>query len=317
MTILIFGGLGHVGSWITHDLVERGGDVAIFDTGVPGFDQLGYDYLLRYRDQIHFEDVDVLDTHTLYERMCAYEIEAVIFGVAVIAGPDFQRRPFRNIEINTVGLLNVIEACRVLGVPKFVNMSSGAVYGDQPGGQTEDLPYQATDLYCATKISNELLALQYGETFGIDVRNARLFAIYGPGKRPMHMHALYQVLFGPLDGQSHLSTPSGRDQALDWTHVRDSAQGVIRVLDAKDVAGESFNISCGTAFKHKDILSDVRDLVGRDANVSMGAGKFLNRGTPLNIEKSRKLLGFEPRFGDIREGLADYYDWLKKSTQPA
>ena len=95
--------------------------------------------------------------------------------------------------------------------------------------------------------------------------------------------------------------------------MRDSAQGVIRVLDAIGVAGESFNISCGTAFKHKDILDNVRDLIGRDPNVSMGAGKFLNRGAPLNIGKSRKMLGFEPRFADIREGLADYHYWLSAS----
>ena len=316
MTTLIFGGLGHVGSWIAHDLVERGDDVAIFDMAVQKFDQLGYDYLVPYRDRIHFEDVDVLDTHTLYERMRVYDIDAVIFGVAVIAGPNFQRRPFRNVQINTVGMLNIIEACRVMAVPKFINMSSGAVYGDHPGGQTEDLPYRATDLYCATKVANEVLALQYGATFDIDVRNARLFAVYGPGKLPSQMHALYQVLFGPLEGLSDLSTPSGGDQAMDWTHVRDSAQGVVRVLDATGVAGQSFNISCGTAFNHKDILENVCDLVGQDPNVSMGAGKFLNRGAPLNIDKSRKLLGFEPQFADIRDGLADYHEWLKTIARP-
>ena len=314
MTILVFGGLGHVGSWITHELVSRGTDVAVFDLGAPAFDRMGYDYLTPLRDRIHLEAVDVLDTHALYDRMRAYDIEAVIFGVAVISGPEFQLRPFRNIQINTVGLLNVIEVCRVLGVPKFVNMSSGAVYGDHPGGQTEELPYKATDLYSGTKIANEVLALQYGETYGMDVRNARLFAVYGPGKRPSQMNALYQVLFGPLEGMTDMSTPSGADQIFDWTHVRDSAKGVIDILDAEDVTGESFNISCGTAFRHSDILNYVCDLVGRDPHVTMGPGKFLNRGAPLNIGKAERLIGFTPRFGDIREGLADYQRWLNPAT---
>lgn len=315
MTILIFGGLGHVGSWITHDLLERGEDVAVFDMAASRFDQLDYDYLQSYRDRIHFEDVDVLDTHTLYARMRTYDISAVIFGVAVIAGPNFQRRPFRHIEINTVGFLNVIEACRVLGVPKFVNMSSGAVYGDQSGGQTEDLPYKATDLYCATKIANELLGLQYGATYDIDFRNARLFAIYGPGKRPSHMHALYKVLFGPLEGLQDLSTPSGGDQEMDWTHVRDAARGVIQLLDAEGVAGQNFNISCGTAFRHKDMLKHVSDITGHTSGMHMGGGKFLNRGAPLDISKSRTLLGFEPRFTDIRAGLEDYGKWLRTGVR--
>jgi len=314
MTYLVFGGLGHVGSWIAHDLLERGESVAIFDAGASTFNIQDIDYLQPYQNRIQLESVDILDTHTLFERMRAYEdnIEAVIFSVAVIAGPNFAKRPFRNIEINTVGMLNVIDVCRILGVPKFINLSSGAVYGNHPGGQTEETPYLATDLYCATKISNEVLALQYGQTYDIDVRNARLFAVYGPGKLPSRMHQLYQVLFGPLEGLSDISAPAGSDQSMDWTHVRDTARGVINTLDAENAAGESFNISCGVAICHKDILHNVTDIIGKESNVTMGPGKFLDRGAPLNIDKARRVLGFKPRFADIREGLVDYHDWLQK-----
>ena len=235
MTVLVFGGLGHVASWVVHDLVQRGEDVAVIDAGAGNFDKLGLDYLAPLRDQFEIRSVDILDVPTLFEAMKSYDgkIDAVVFSVAVIAGPTFALRPYRNIEINTVGMLNVIEACRIFGVPKFVNLSSGAVYGNAASNQTETTPYMATDLYCATKIANEVLALQYGSTFGMDVRNARLMAVYGPGRLPSRMHALYQVLFGPLEGLRDLSVESGRDQALEWTHVRDTAQGVVAVLDAK------------------------------------------------------------------------------------
>ena len=315
MTTLVFGALGHVGSWVAHDLVARGDDVAIFDAGAGRFDSLGIDYLEPYRDRFALEEVDVLDTHTLFERMRAYDgrIDAVIFGVAVIAGPNFARRPFRHIEINTMGMLNVIEACRILGVPKFVNLSSGAVYGNHPGGQTEETPYMATDLYCATKIANEVLALQYGATYGIDVRNARLFAVYGPGKLPSRMHVLYQALFGPLEGIDGVSTPAGGDQMMDWTHVRDTAAGIVRVLDTPGIAGQSFNISNGNAVTHRDIVAAVQDVVGRDTRVTMGPGKFLDRGAPLDISRARETLGFTPKFADIRDGVVDYKDWLDRA----
>ena len=122
MAILVFGGMGHVGSWIAHDLLEAGEEVVIFDLGACGLAGRGLDYLEPYADRLSFEDVDILDTHTLFERMRAWEgrIDAVIFGVAVIAGPTFRLRPFRNIQVNTVGMINVLEMCRILGVPKFV-----------------------------------------------------------------------------------------------------------------------------------------------------------------------------------------------------
>ena len=312
MAILIVGGLGHVGSWITHDLAERGEDLIVFDANARAFDTLGLDYLQKHRGRFRLDEVDILDTHSLLERMHALngQIEAVVFGVAVIAGPGFAERPFRHIEINTMGMLNVIEACRIFGIPKFINMSSGAVYGNAPGGQTEQTPYKATDLYCATKISNEVLALQYGETYGIDVRNARLMAVYGPGRMPSAMHALYQVLFGPLEGMRDISADHGADQAMDWTHVRDTAQGVIAVLDSDGVAGESFNISSGVATTHKTLMALVENILGEPTGAHLGPGSFLDRGAPLDGGKARRVLGFAPRFADIRDGLVDYHRWI-------
>lgn len=312
MATLIFGGLGHVGSWIVHDLAARGDDVVIFDRS-PTLHGLGLDYLEPLRERITLEAVDVMDAFTLFERMRAYEgrIDAVIFGIAVIAGPTFKDRPFRNIGINTIGMLNVLEACRILGVPRFVNLSSGAVYGDAPGGQTEETPLKATDLYGATKVANEVLAAQYGQTFGIDVRQARLYFVYGPGKRPSHMHALYQAMFGPLEGLRDVAAPTGGSQGLDWTHVRDTAAGIVALLDAKDIApGEAFNISCGVSVNHRDIVGHVADLLGHDSGMSIGDGMFFLRGAPLDISKARTRLGFKPRFSDIREGLQDYRAWL-------
>src|SRR3712207_9357759 len=79
---------------------------------------------------------------------------------SLIAGPDFQKRPYRNISINTLGTLNVFEVCRILKIPKVVNLSSGAVYGDAPGHQTEDTPYKATDLR-SEEHTSELQSRQY------------------------------------------------------------------------------------------------------------------------------------------------------------
>jgi nucleoside-diphosphate-sugar epimerase len=317
MTTLVFGGLGHVGSWIAHDLAADGEDVVIFDLGARGLEGRGLDYLAPYMDRLTFEDVDVLDTHTLFERMRTYEgrIDAVIFGVAVIAGPTFQLHPFRNIQTNTVGMLNVLDVCRILGVPKFVNLSSGAVYGTASGGQVENTQLLASDLYGATKIANETLATQYGATFGIDVRHARLYFVYGPGKLPSRMHVLYQAMFGPLEGLHNIEATTGGSQGLDWTHVQDTSQGVVRLLraPAEMARGQAFNISSGVSTPHRDILGHVSEILGRDSGMQIGDGNFFERGAPLDISKACNQLMFKPRFSNIRDGLSDYHNWLTQS----
>jgi nucleoside-diphosphate-sugar epimerase len=127
------------------------------------------------------------------------------------------------------------------------------------------------------------------------------------------MHVLYQAMFGPLQGLRDVVAPLGGSQGLDWTHVRDTSQGVVRLLRAPaDVArGQAFNISCGVSTPHLDILTQVTEIVGHDSGMRIGNGNFFERGAPLEITKARDLLGFTPRFADMREGLRDYHDWLK------
>lgn len=79
----------------------------------------------------------------------------------------------------------------------------------------------------------------------------------------------------------------------------------IRVLDVHEADGRFFNISSGVAVRHGDILAHVRDIAGHEYNVNPGSCGFIDRGGPLDITAARNVLGFAPRFGDIREGLAD------------
>lgn len=314
MAVLITGGLGHVGSWVAYELAKKGRQVIICDMAAGGLDRPDLDYLAEVRERLVLETVDILDFHTIFEVILRYarDLEGVIHGVALIAGPDFQKRPYRNISINTLGSLNIFEVCRILKIPKVVNLSSGAVYGDAPGHQTEDTPYKATDLYGATKISAELFGLQYADTYGLDVRNARLYFVYGPGKLPSRMHLVYQALFGPLEGITDVDAPNGADQALDWTHVRDTARGVVQLFEKDHVQSRSFNLSSGVPVHHQEIIRLVAEVVGHASNVRLGSGPFVRRGAPLDISRARSELGFAPEFTDMREGIRDYWRWLQQ-----
>jgi nucleoside-diphosphate-sugar epimerase len=319
MKTLIFGGLGHVGSWVAYDLAASGREVVILDSGAADLSLPELAHLGAFRDSITFEQIDILDTHTLFERMRAYEgqIDCIVWGIAVIAGPHFVQRPFRNIQINTVGMLNVLEGARIFGIKKFVNLSSGALYGSQQGPLTEETPSEVTDLYGATKASNEILAAQYGTTYDVDVRTARLYFIYGPGRLPSKMHVLYQALFGALEGLQGIFAPAGLHQAIDWTHVRDSAAGVVALIDApEDAAGEVFNISSGVTVSQDKIVNISDEVKGMSSGNSLGPGNYFERGAPLDITKARLRLGFAPRFTDIRDGIMDYANWMDESYGP-
>lgn len=313
MSVIITGGLGHVGSWVARLLADQGREVILCDTAPGGIDQPHLDYLAPVRDAITYERIDILDDHGLFEVFNRHRehVEGVIHCVSVIAGPTFQLAPYRNISVNAMGTLKIYELCRILNIPRVVNLSSGAVYGDAAGPQTEaGTPYKATDLYGATKIAAEVLGDQYSATYDMDIRQARLFFIYGPGKRPSHMHATYQALFGPLEGLRDVAAPSGLDQSVDWTHVADAAAGIVALFEAEKLTQRAYNLSCGTAFSSREIVDGVTDLLGHESGMSLGAGPFVHRGAPLDIHAAREQLGFSPRYTRLADGLASYRDWL-------
>lgn len=316
MTVLITGGLGHVGSWTAYKLAKKGKKVILFDTAVSQFDSMGFDFLEEVKDNVILEYGDVMDFQSTVETFRKYqdELEGVIHTVSMLAVPAFNDRPHKHISLNTMGTLNILEASRIFEVKKFVNISSGAVYGDTSGELTEDTPYKATDIYGATKISSELFALKYGETYDFDVRSARVYFIYGPGKKPSAMYPLYKGLFGPLEGINNFETKEGAEQYVDFTHVKDVAEGVAKLYEQKTAENRIYNISSGVAITMGEIVESVKKFLGRDTGVKLGPGVFLKRGAPLNIDRARQDLGFEPEFTDINEGIKDYSNWILTNT---
>ncbi len=149
MSILITGGNGLLGSWVSYYLAQEGKDVVSFDVKPRSFD-----YLKEYQDHISFQRGDVLDWSSLVGvfQSCGDGIEGIIHTPAVMASPRYWDNPYPSTLLNVVGALNLLEVARLYKVPKFLYISSGAIYGE-----TKDCPGELThhpnpsDLYGASK----------------------------------------------------------------------------------------------------------------------------------------------------------------------
>jgi nucleoside-diphosphate-sugar epimerase len=317
MAILVTGGLGHVGSWTAYNLAKQGSKVIIYDPAVKHYESLGLDFLNEVADHLIFEDGDVMDFQATSQVMKKYQdrIEGIIHTVALIGVPEFIDRPYRNVSLNTMGTLNMLEAARIFGVKKFVYISSGAVYGDTQGTLHEGTPYKAVDLYGSTKIAGELFSQQYGDAFGMDIRIARVYFIYGPGKLPSRMYPLYKGLFGPLEDVFHYKAETGADTEIDFTHVWDVAQGVTKIYQIEQVENRVFNISSGVKVSLGKIVQIVKDIVKDDTGVHLGPGIGLKRGAPLDISRAREEVGYDPEFTNIRDGVRHYHEWITQQKK--
>jgi len=306
MAVLVTGGYGHIGSWVTRLLLERGKDVIAL-----GRSQRRLSYLGEYAPRITFYRADVLDyasTFRLFQQFKG-QIEGVIHVAGLMGGPHFATNPHNNVRVNTFGTLDLLEACRISGVSRFVYVSSGSVYGQRDDVPDEDTAVAPSDLYGAAKASAELIGLQYSNEFGLDFRVVRVFFAYGPGRWPSELYPLYTAVFGALEGLTQVHLEAGRDQAVDFTYVRDVAQGIVLLYEAAKPERRVYNVSSGWWAPVPDLILSVARHAGVSVHLEIGPGRIMPRGPSLDSRRIRDELGFCPDY-TFDDGVKEYAEWI-------
>lgn len=172
MTILITGGGGFLGAWVTWRLRRRGLPVRIFDVHenrslvgqILGAEASGLDW--RVGDISVRADVD----------RAAEGCDSAVH-LAGLLTPACQDDPVRGAQINLIGTLHVFEAAKRLRMKQVVYMSSVSVFGPDDG-QT---PFPTTH-YGAFKLACEGCARTYWEYDQIPSIGLRPSVVYGPGR---------------------------------------------------------------------------------------------------------------------------------------
>ena len=267
----------------------------------------------RFVDRITLESCNVLSLADLNDVIQRHrgKIDTIIHTVAVM-GEFVQQHPHRNVQLNIQGFLNVLETAKQFGIRKVVYTSTGAVYGALEGIARESahLPDPA-DLYSATKASAEYIGLQYGSSFDIDVRIARVYFVYGPGKLPSDFIELYRVAFGALEGLNDLEMEKGREQELDFTYVGDVGRGVALLTMKKNPSYQVYNIATGQPHTVGEVADICAETTSYDVSAKIGPGRKMPRCSALDITRAKEDLGFEPETG-LRDGIQVYNKWIKE-----
>ena len=309
MYVLVTGGLGHIGSWVSHELVHRGKKVITVGHSPR---RLELNYLQDIRDKIEFFKADVLDYASIFRLFKQYDdqIEGIIHIAGLMGGPFFASNPHYHIRINTIGTLNYLEAARIFGIKKFVYVSSGSVYGPRDDVPTEADPMAPGDVYGATKASAELLGLQYSNEFGLDFRAGRVYFAYGPGHLPSELYPLYKAVFGSLEGDTKIKLDAGADQMVDFTYIKDIAYALALIYDAPEVKHRRFNITSGAYQKLPELIEIVSRCAGVSVEKKIGPGRLMPRGPSLDSTRLREELGFKPKY-TFEKGVEEYAEWIR------
>lgn len=244
LPVLVTGGAGFIGSHLVEKLVSLGAHVTVLDDLSSG----SLDNLVPVKDKIIFIQGSVTDEKTCLD---ATRGVAVVFHLAAcISVPDSLKNPALCYRTNVMGTFNVLEACRMHGVERFVFSSSAAVYGSECELCSEESPTHPESPYGASKLIGELACRQYARDFGLQTVCLRYFNVYGERQNSCGSYAAVVSKFRYQMQHNMPITIFGDGlQTRDFISVHEvvSANVTLAMLESDHMHGDVFNIATGNS----------------------------------------------------------------------
>lgn len=314
--ILVTGGAGFAGSYITRALLDQGYSVVVYDLA---------DYRAESRfvlgaeiDQIAMERGSIDDWPRVLEVFMRHRPAAVVHAGGIMDIHFLDQHPTVALQTNVGGSLNLLEACRLLAdVERFVFLSTIATIGRKVYEPIDASHPIFTGMsgplgaYGAAKVAIEAFCFTYHQNFGIDIRIIRPSALYGFGMSWFAPNYMKNILEPAALGQP-VRLPTGGQVPRDYTNAVDLASLVVAILEGPEAADRIFYAATGQPLNTaSDVAAIVRSLIPGatieigDAWTEVDLEELPFRGQ-YSIDNAREGLGWEPRFADLRAGVVDY-----------
>lgn len=243
-TVLVTGGAGFVGAYVTRRLLAEGMRVVVYDMQPHGN---VLDALLPGHREMSDAPVlvsgEITDALRLMHTCREHGVDAIVH----LASPltmDVAANPATGIRDVCLGTHTVFATAHEAGVRKIVWMSSVAVYGPAsqypPGPVAEDAFHRPASLYGASKSLCEVLARQMAVADDLDIVGLRLSVVYGAGRRRGYM--TYPSALMRDAAMNPSVTVRFGDQRLHWQYVEEVADMCLAALtSARPGGGQVYN----------------------------------------------------------------------------
>lgn len=308
--VLIAGGCGFIGHKVAINFLNANHEVVIIDNWNNYNVHLIRDVEEKYQKRIQkLNGALILQKNICLDRITRQIFEEekpdlvvhlANFPTATLAA----QQPFFAVEQIVEGTLSLLEAAKSTNVKKFVYISSSMVYGDfKTDSVTEDHDIKPKELYGVFKATAEYMVRSYTRLYNLTHSIVRPIAVYGPTGHD----AFVITKFIKATKNTGTIKIKGKDTKLSFTFVDDMAQGIFKAATMPEADNETFNIGSGVSSKLIDIADYLRTLNPKvQIEVEEADPLYPKRGA-LNIDKAKKLLGYEPKY-TIEEGLKIFYD---------
>jgi UDP-glucose 4-epimerase len=302
MKILITGGSGFIGSHIAEHFQSTATEIRVLDN-----------YRTGYPKNLRDLPVNVIQgsiTDRALVRDAVQGVDYIFHMAALVSVPESMSKPGECVDINVLGLLNVLEEAAAAGVKKIVLASSAAVYGDNPTvPKIETMVPEPKSPYAITKLDGEYYLELFRREGKLQSASLRFFNVFGPRQDPKGAYAAAVPIFMEKALRHEDITIFGDGGATrDFIYVKDIV-GALAFAALHDIHG-TYNAGYGGQITINDLAQKIIAAAGSRSRIVHLPER------PGDVRHSRasaeKLLaaGWQPRF-TLEQGLATTLDYFR------
>ena len=305
--ILVTGGAGFIGSNFVHHLIDNTDHtITVLDKMTYAANAASLEGLPESRFKLVVGDIA--------DRELADELvgkaDAVVHYAAESHNDNSLSNPEPFIHTNLIGTFSLLEAVRKHGT-RYHHISTDEVFGDleldDPAKFTETTPYNPSSPYSSTKAGSDLLVRAWVRSFGIEATISNCSNNYGPYQ---HIEKFIpRMITNRLRGVRPRLYGDGLN-VRDWIHVRDHNTAVWDIL-MKGRIGETYLIGANGETNNRDVVAILNELMGYAPDDFDHVKDRPGHDLRYAIDNSKLVteLGWEPKFTNFRDGLADTIAW--------
>jgi UDP-glucose 4-epimerase len=286
--VTVIGGSGFIGSHVADQLTQEGYQVRIFDRTHSHWKNEGQEMIIG----------DLADKDLLNKSISGSE---AVYNFAAIADLDLARnKPIETAEINVLGNVNVLEACRLNGVKRFIFASTVYVYSREGS------------FYRCSKQAAENYIEEYQQIYNLDYTILRYGSLYGP--RADKSNGLFRIVNNALE--SGVVRYEGSPEALrEYIHVEDAAKASVIAL-GDDFKNQSVVLTGQEPMRVVDLLKMLAEILGFPDSVEFVDGDYPGHyiHTPYAYlpKLGRKYVA--PFHVDLGQGLIQLIDEVRRNN---
>lgn len=343
--ILVTGGCGFIGRYVTEELLQHGYSVRIVDALI---DQVHGDAEALVPDEAEVIRGDVRDKALVEKALEG--VDGVIHLAAEVGVGQSMYEIARYVGGNDLGTAVLLEAMIGKPIKRIVVASSMSVYGEgryvssdgtqmnlvrrkgerikagewnlqgpdgkdlTPIATDEEKPVDLASIYALTKYAQEKQVLIFGEAYGIESVALRLFNVFGAGQALSNPYTGVLANFASrlANNQPPMIFEDG-EQRRDFVHVKDVARAFRLAFEQPAAPGHVINIGSGRAYT----ITQVAVLLAEAMGVPNIKPEIMNKARSgdirncfSDISKAHELLGFEPEFR-LENSLSPFVEWVR------